>query len=71
MDEPGLWIMLAFWLSAIGGVLAAVAWARARNRNPVRKDVLRRSLDERLARGEISREAYDERLRELDQRDAR
>lgn len=71
MDKPGVWIMLAFWVSAIGGIVVAVAWARARNRNPVRPQVLRRSLKERLERGDISQAAYDERLRELDQRDAK
>lgn len=71
MDKLGLWLMLAFWLSAIGGVLAAVAWARSRNRNPVRRDLLRRLLKERMERGEISQAAYEQRLRELDQRDAK
>ncbi len=70
MGKPGLWIMLAFWVSAFGGVAAAVMWARARNRNPVRRELLRRLLRERLERGEISPRAYQQRLRELDQRDA-
>lgn len=71
MNEPGLWIMLAFWVSAAGGVAAAVMWARSRRRNPVPRALLRRLLKERLERGEISRETYDQRLREIDQRDAR
>lgn len=29
LSEFGLWAMLAFWGSAVGGVLLAVAWARS------------------------------------------
>ncbi len=66
MRDFGIWAMLAFWGSAIGGILLAVAWARRRNRNPVDRDLLRQSLERRLAAGEIDEAEYQRRLTYLD-----
>ena len=58
----GFWAMLAFWGSAIGGILIGISWARTRGKNPVSRDLLKKSLQQRLESGEITREEYDKRL---------
>jgi len=58
----GFWAMLAFWASAIGGILIGISWARARGKSPVSKDLLIKSLRQRLESGEITREEYDKRI---------
>jgi len=57
-----MWI---FWGSAIGSIALGITWAKAKGRNPVNKELLKKSLNQRLERGEISREEYDRRIREL------
>ncbi|MCB1758851.1 MAG: hypothetical protein KDI68_03605 [Gammaproteobacteria bacterium] len=61
-SEFGIWAMLAFWGSALGGVALAIAWARTKGRNPASRAQLEKSLQQRLERGEISRQEYDRRL---------
>lgn len=53
----GLW-HLAFW-TAVGGLLVWLVIAATRGRTDPRHDV-RATLDERLARGELSPEEYRE-----------
>ncbi len=64
-SEFGIWAMLAFWASAIGGIVGAIRWAGSRRQNPVSRDQIIRSLEQRLEQGEISREEFDRKLKEL------
>lgn len=60
------WTMLARWL--IGLVfIVLVGWvaARARSGGALRDDSLEAVLKRRYARGEIDREEYDQRLRDI------
>jgi putative membrane protein len=57
--------MIAFWASAIGGIVIGISWARARGRNPVDKELLINSLKSRLESGEITPEDYEKKLSEL------
>jgi putative membrane protein len=59
----GFWAMLAFWASAIGGLVIGISWARTRGRNPVDPELQLKSLKARLDAGDISREEYDKRVR--------
>lgn len=65
MAEFGFWAMLAFWGSAIGGIVFAIGWARSRARTPVARELLLKSLRKRLQKGEISNAEYDRRVSEL------
>ena len=69
MREFGLWAMLAFWGSAIGGIALAIAWGRSRghSRRPP-DDPLIYSLKQQLRKGEISQREYDTRIEALTQR---
>lgn len=58
----GLWAMLAFWASAIGGIVIGVSWARTRGRNPVDPELQLKSLKSRLEAGEITPEEYDKKV---------
>lgn len=58
----GVWAMLAFWASAIGGILIGVSWARTRGKNPVDPDLQIKSLQARLKSGDISQAEYEKRL---------
>ncbi|MCB1858511.1 MAG: hypothetical protein KDI63_09575 [Gammaproteobacteria bacterium] len=63
----GVWAMLAFWGSALGGIVLGISWARSKQRhNPLSRELLRKSLQQRLERGELSREDYEQRIRALD-----
>ncbi|WP_428624366.1 hypothetical protein [Sedimenticola sp.] len=57
--------MLIFWGSAVGGIVLAINWARLKGRNPVKRELLEKSLKQRLERGDLSREAYDQKLAAL------
>lgn len=61
-SEFGFWAMLVFWGSAIGGITLGISWARMKGRNPVKRELLEKSLKRRLEAGEITREEYDRRL---------
>jgi putative membrane protein len=61
----GVWAMIAFWASAIGGIVIGISWARARGGKPVESDLVIKSLKRRLESGEISKEEYDKKLSEL------
>ena len=58
----GVWAMLAFWASAIGGIVIGISWAKSRGRNPVDPELQIKSLQSRLEAGEISREDYDKKV---------
>lgn len=58
----GFWAMIAFWASAIGGILIGISWARGRNKNPVSRELQIKSLQYRLEAGEITREEYEKKL---------
>jgi putative membrane protein len=62
MSSFGFWAMIAFWGSAIGGIVIGISWARTRGRNPVDRDLLLKSLQSRLESGDISREEYEKKL---------
>jgi len=65
-SDFGLWTMLAFWASAIGGIVLAVQWAnRKSKKSPAPRDVMVKSLNKRLADGEISPEEHQRRLKDL------
>ena len=61
----GFWAMIAFWGSAISGIVIGVSWLRSRNKNPVDRELLIKSLQLRLESGEISREEYEKKLNAL------
>ena len=70
--DGGWWWLMAitstiFWLAILAGVIALVVWAsRDTGRlGPARRPSARAILEERLARGEISPEEFQERLRLL------
>jgi putative membrane protein len=58
----GIWAMIAFWASAIGGIVIAVNWARLRGGKPVDRDLLIKSLKKRLDCGEITSQEYEKKL---------
>jgi len=65
-SDFGLWAMLAFWASAIGGIFLAVQWANKKSKkSSAPRDVMIKSLDKRLAEGEITPEEYQRRLKDL------
>ena len=55
----GVWAMIAFWASAIGGIVIGISWARMRGRNPVSRDLQLKSLQARLDAGELTPEEYE------------
>ncbi|MCW8946723.1 MAG: SHOCT domain-containing protein [Sedimenticola thiotaurini] len=61
----GFWAMLAFWGSAIGGIVLGISWAKMKGRNPVTSSLLEKSLKRRLDSGEITRESFDQKMSEL------
>jgi len=67
MSEFGVWAMLAFWGSALGGIAFAITWARSRSRNPATREQLLKSLKQRLEKGEISQREYNRRVADIDQ----
>jgi uncharacterized membrane protein len=64
-SDFGIWAMLLFWASAAGGIALAISWGRSKNKNPVDKQQIEKSLKMRLERGELEQEEYDKRIREL------
>jgi putative membrane protein len=64
----GLWgwlMMLAFWALVIGGIVWAIRQSTVAPRQHD-QDAPLHILDERLARGDIEREDYEERRRVLE-----
>ncbi len=61
----GVWAMIAFWASAIGGIAIGISWARRKGRPPVSNKLLIKSLQQRLNSGELSQEEYEKKLSEL------
>lgn len=65
-QDFGLWAMLAFWGSAIGGIFLGVQWSKSRNKkSPAPRDAIIISLKKRLETGKISQEEYDKKLEKL------
>jgi putative membrane protein len=64
-SDFGIWAMLIFWGSAIGGILLGISWAKRKGGNPVGREQLLKSLEQRLERGEITQEEYEKRVKEL------
>ena len=58
--------MVIFWGSAIGGIAFAVTWARSKSRNPVNRELLLKSLKQRLEKGEIDEEQYRQKISQLE-----
>jgi uncharacterized membrane protein len=67
-SEFGIWAMLLFWASAAGGIALAISWGRSKNRNPVNRQQIKKSLKTRLQRGELEQDEYDRKIRELESR---
>jgi len=65
-SEFGIWAMLLFWASALGGIGLAIGWARMKGRNPANRRLLEISLRRRLAAGDISREQFEKRMADLE-----
>lgn len=61
----GFWAMIAFWASAIGGILIGISWAASKRKNPLDRELLIKSLQARLESGEISPEEYQKKLNAL------
>jgi len=61
-SDFGVWAMIAFWGSAVGGIAIAISWARSRGGTPVKRDLLVQSLKRRLEAGEISQAEYEKKL---------
>lgn len=65
-DDFGLWAMLAFWASAMGGIMLGISWAKSRGKkSPAPREVILKSLKTRVEKGEITEEEYQKRLKEL------
>lgn len=58
----GFWAMLAFWGSAISGIVIGISWAKTRGRNPVDPELQIKSLQSRLESGELTQEEYEKKL---------
>ncbi|MCB1762539.1 MAG: SHOCT domain-containing protein [Gammaproteobacteria bacterium] len=69
MAEFGVWAMIAFWGSALGGIAFAITWARSRNRNPLSRELLLKSLKQRLDKNEISQQEYDRKVADINAHD--
>lgn len=65
MSEFGVWAMIVFWGSAVGGIAFAITWSRSRSHNPVPREQLLKSLKQRLEKGEISQQEYARRIAEI------
>jgi putative membrane protein len=65
-SDFGIWAMLAFWGSALGGIALAIGWAKSKGRNPASRTQLEHSLKRRLEKGEISQQEFDRRLAMLE-----
>jgi len=61
----GFWAMIAFWGSAISGIVIGISWSRTRNKNPVDRGLLIKSLQRRLESREITQEEYQKKLNAL------
>jgi len=65
-DDFGVFAMLAFWGSAIGGIVFAVSWAKSKGQ-AASGEIIRESLKRRLDAGDLTQEQYDQRLKELEE----
>lgn len=66
----GFFFMLLFWALLIVGIIAVVKWLAGSSAGvgtPPPKSA-RQILDERYARGEIEREEYEQKKRDLEQK---
>lgn len=68
MSNFGVLAMIAFLASAVGGIVLAISWAKSRSHNPAPREQILNSLKQRLERGEISQQDYDQRIAQLDTR---
>lgn len=65
-SEFGFWAMLVFWGMALGSIALGISLATRKGNRPVNREFVEKSLKRRLKTGEISRELYDQKLKELD-----
>jgi putative membrane protein len=67
----GIWgigmmvLMLLFWAVVIIGLVAAIRWLARQGREPRRDDAALDILRQRYARGEIDRDEYETKKRDL------
>ncbi|MCP4289540.1 MAG: hypothetical protein GY792_34820 [Gammaproteobacteria bacterium] len=66
MSEFGVWAMIVFWGSALGGIAFAITWARSKSRSPATREQIKNSLTQRLEKGELSQQEYDRRIAEIE-----
>jgi putative membrane protein len=66
---PGWIFMILFWALVIAGGVALVRWLGTRNSggSDTRRRTALEILQERYARGEIEREEYEQKRRDLEQ----
>ena len=62
----GIWAMLIFWGSAIGGIVLGISWAKSKRRNPVDRQTLLQLLERQRERGEIDDDEYRARLSRIE-----
>ena len=67
ISKTGFWAMILCWVSALGGIAAAILWAASKRRQPLDRELLVKSLDRRLKTGEISQAEYEKKLADLQQ----
>jgi hypothetical protein len=67
ISKTGFWAMILCWVSAIGGFATAILWAASKRRQPLDRELLIKSLDQRLKAGAISQAEYDKKLNDLQQ----
>ena len=58
----GMWL---FWALAIGAVVLFAVWVTGAFQRPEKEDSAEDILKKRFARGELSSEEYEERMRKL------
>jgi hypothetical protein len=67
ISKTGFWAMILCWVSALGGIAAAILWAASKRRQPLDRELLVKSLDRRLKTGDISQAEYEKKLADLQQ----
>jgi putative membrane protein len=66
MDMSGMMVFMVLgWIALIAAIIAGVWWLASRSRTMTRRDSALAILRERYARGEISKEEYESRRRDL------